>query len=109
MTYRGASFEEKIDAALSNYFRVGNLTALRELALLWVADRVDIADPALLERVLVNLLSSRPRPDVRPVRAPRQSAGHSGARRHATIRRRRAGPDAGAGPGRGHARHDDPR
>jgi two-component system, OmpR family, sensor histidine kinase KdpD len=34
---------EKIDAALSNYFRVGNLTALRELALLWVADRVDAA------------------------------------------------------------------
>jgi two-component system sensor histidine kinase KdpD len=32
---------EKIDAALSNYFREGNLTALRELALLWVADRVD--------------------------------------------------------------------
>ena len=32
---------EKIDAALSNYFRVGNLTALRELALLWVADRVE--------------------------------------------------------------------
>ncbi|WP_436790364.1 ATP-binding protein [Yinghuangia sp. YIM S10712] len=32
---------EKVDAALANYFRVGNLTALRELALLWVADRVD--------------------------------------------------------------------
>ncbi|HEV2346873.1 MAG TPA: ATP-binding protein [Actinocrinis sp.] len=32
---------EKVDAALSNYFRVGNLTALRELALLWTADRVD--------------------------------------------------------------------
>ncbi len=32
---------EKIDAALSRYFRVGNLTALRELALLWVADRVE--------------------------------------------------------------------
>jgi len=31
----------KVDAALSNYFRVGNLTALRELALLWVADRVE--------------------------------------------------------------------
>ncbi|WP_231158530.1 DUF4118 domain-containing protein [Streptomyces sp. CNZ748] len=31
----------KVDAALSNYFRPGNLTALRELALLWVADRVD--------------------------------------------------------------------
>ncbi|MEJ5867066.1 ATP-binding protein [Pseudokineococcus sp. 5B2Z-1] len=34
---------EKVDAALSQYFRVGNLTALRELALLWVADRVDAA------------------------------------------------------------------
>jgi two-component system sensor histidine kinase KdpD len=32
---------EKVDAALSNYFRVGNLTALRELALLWLADKVD--------------------------------------------------------------------
>jgi two-component system sensor histidine kinase KdpD len=32
---------EKIDAALNNYFRAGNLTALRELALLWLADRVD--------------------------------------------------------------------
>ena len=34
---------EKVDAALSNYFRVGNLTALRELALLWIADKVDEA------------------------------------------------------------------
>jgi two-component system sensor histidine kinase KdpD len=34
---------ERIDAALSNYFRLGNLSALRELALLWVADRVDEA------------------------------------------------------------------
>jgi len=34
---------EKIDAALANYFRTGNLTALRQLALLWVADRVDEA------------------------------------------------------------------
>src|ERR1700744_3168411 len=34
---------EKIDAALNNYFRPGNLTALRELALLWLADQVDIA------------------------------------------------------------------
>ncbi|WP_105968600.1 sensor histidine kinase [Streptomyces geranii] len=32
---------DKVDAALANYFRPGNLTALRELALLWVADRVD--------------------------------------------------------------------
>jgi two-component system sensor histidine kinase KdpD len=34
---------EKVDAAMSHYFRVGNLTALRELALLWTADRVDEA------------------------------------------------------------------
>jgi two-component system sensor histidine kinase KdpD len=32
---------DKIDASLSNYFRSGNLTALRELALLWLADRVE--------------------------------------------------------------------
>ncbi len=34
---------DKIDAALRNYFRPGNLTALRELALLWLADQVDAA------------------------------------------------------------------
>ncbi|WP_045877194.1 ATP-binding protein [Pseudofrankia sp. DC12] len=32
---------DKVDAALANYFRVGNLTALRELALLWVAGKVE--------------------------------------------------------------------
>jgi two-component system, OmpR family, sensor histidine kinase KdpD len=32
---------DKVDAALHNYFRVGNLTALRELALLWLADKVE--------------------------------------------------------------------
>ncbi len=31
----------RIDAALTHYFRPGNLTALRELALLWLADRVE--------------------------------------------------------------------
>jgi two-component system sensor histidine kinase KdpD len=34
---------ERIDAALGNYFRPGNLGALRELALSWTADRVDEA------------------------------------------------------------------
>ena len=34
---------ERIDAALTNYFRTGNLTALREIALLWLADQVDAA------------------------------------------------------------------
>src|SRR5690349_9970925 len=32
---------DKVDTALANYFRAGNLGALRELALLWVADRVE--------------------------------------------------------------------
>ena len=32
---------ERVDAALGQFFREGNLTALRELALLWLADRVD--------------------------------------------------------------------
>jgi two-component system sensor histidine kinase KdpD len=62
---------ERIDAALGNYFRTGNLTALRELALLWVADRVDeelndyrerhsIAGPwETKERVVVSLTGSR--------------------------------------------------
>jgi two-component system sensor histidine kinase KdpD len=57
----------KIDAALGNFFRPGNLGALRELALLWLADRVDesldqykrdhdIAEPwETRERVLVAL------------------------------------------------------
>jgi two-component system, OmpR family, sensor histidine kinase KdpD len=34
---------DRIDASLTSFFRVGNLTALRELALLWLADRVDDA------------------------------------------------------------------
>jgi two-component system sensor histidine kinase KdpD len=41
---------EKIDAALTNYFREGNLAALRELALLWVADQVDVALEGYRER-----------------------------------------------------------
>ncbi|MCJ1680392.1 sensor histidine kinase KdpD [Streptomyces sp. APSN-46.1] len=41
MAHGNVYASDKVDAALSNYFRPGNLTALRELALLWVADRVD--------------------------------------------------------------------
>ncbi len=41
---------EKIDAALANYFRAGNLAALRELALLWVADKVDVGLEEYRER-----------------------------------------------------------
>ena len=41
---------EKVDAALTNYFREGNLGALRELALLWVADQVDVSLESYRER-----------------------------------------------------------
>ncbi len=41
---------ERIDAALTNFFRPGNLAALRELALLWLADRVDDEIQAYRER-----------------------------------------------------------
>ncbi len=41
---------DRVDAALSNYFRPGNLNALRELALLWTADRVDDALHAYREQ-----------------------------------------------------------
>ncbi len=34
---------ERVDAALSSYFRFANLAALRELAQLWVDD--DVPDP----------------------------------------------------------------
>ena len=42
MTHGNIYAAEKVDSALGNYFRVGNLTALRELALVWLADRVDV-------------------------------------------------------------------
>ena len=41
---------DRVDAALSNFFRQGNLAALRELALLWLADRVDDELQAYRER-----------------------------------------------------------
>lgn len=41
MAHGNIYVKDKIDAALGHYFRVGNLTALRELALLWLADKVD--------------------------------------------------------------------
>lgn len=41
MAHGNVYAQDKVDAALSQYFREGNLTALRELALLWLADHVD--------------------------------------------------------------------
>ena len=41
MTHGHVYPADRVDAALGNYFRTGNLIALRELALLWLADKVD--------------------------------------------------------------------
>ncbi|UBU12158.1 sensor histidine kinase [Nonomuraea gerenzanensis] len=81
---------ERVDAALANYFRVGNLTALRELALLWVADKVDEqlgryrSDHAIArtwetrERVVV-ALTGGPEGDTLVRRAARIAARSKGA------------------------------
>lgn len=71
MTHGDIYPPDRIEAALTHYFRVGNLTALRELALLWLADRVEeglqryrtehgIAAPwETRERILVGLTGGR--------------------------------------------------
>ena len=81
---------EKIDAALTNYFRPGNLTALRELALLWVVERVDeglqryrdehgITQPwEARERIVVGLTGG-PEGDTLIRRAARVAARTAGA------------------------------
>ena len=76
---------ERIDAALGNYFRAGNLGALRELALLWVADRVDDAAPGV---------SRAPRD-----RAPLGDARARARGAHRARRRRPARPPRGADGG----------
>ena len=97
---------EKVDAALGNYFRVGNLGALRELALMWVADQVDdvlqdyrerhgIAAPwETRERVVVALTGApsgeQPHPPGGPHRQPRQGRPPRRARRGRRRPRRRA-------------------
>lgn len=41
---------DRVDAATANYFRIGNLAALRELTLLWLADQVDLGLEAYRQR-----------------------------------------------------------
>ena len=80
---------ERIDAALSNYFRLGNLTALRELALLWLADEVDSALQRLPRRARHrgHLAGAR----ARRRRAHRRPRGRDALRRGARIAARSAG------------------
>ncbi|MFI0722815.1 universal stress protein [Streptomyces sp. NPDC021224] len=80
---------ERIDDAMAHYFRAGNLTALREIALLWTADRVEeallryrrdhgIQQPwSTRERVLV-ALSGGPEGDTLVRRAKRTASRGAG-------------------------------
>ena len=88
---------EQIDASLTQYFRVGNLTALRELALLWLADRVDDA---------LTTLPARPPDRVAVARARarrRRGHGRTGGR-HAAAPRRADRPARGGLRAAGRAR-----
>jgi two-component system sensor histidine kinase KdpD len=81
---------DRIDAALGNYFRVGNLTALRELALLWLAEKVDdqldryraehqISQPWETRERVVVALTGGPEGDTLVRRAARIAARTKGA------------------------------
>ncbi|HMJ78746.1 MAG TPA: ATP-binding protein [Iamia sp.] len=91
---------EKVDAALGNYFREGNLGALRELALLWVADRVDESLHAYRERHgIVTVWEARERVMVALTGAP---GGDRLVRRAARIAGRLKSPLVGV-----HVRRSD--
>jgi two-component system, OmpR family, sensor histidine kinase KdpD len=82
---------EKIDAALGNYFRIGNLTALRELALLWLADKVDEQlDRYRAEHEIVETWEARERVVVALTGGPE---GETLIRRAARIAARTKGAD----------------
>jgi two-component system sensor histidine kinase KdpD len=84
---------EKIDAALGNYFRTGNLTALRELALLWLADKVeDQLDKYRAEHGIDATWETRERVVVALTGGPE---GATLIRRAARIAARSAAPRAG--------------
>jgi two-component system sensor histidine kinase KdpD len=85
---------EKIEQALSNFFRIGNLSTLRELALRATADEVgdqnaefrqrEGLEPALIpERVMACMSSSPAAPRV--IRAGARIAGRMGARWYAVY------------------------
>ncbi|CAM5374210.1 hypothetical protein SCALM49S_01226 [Streptomyces californicus] len=118
---------DKMDAALSNYFRPGNLTALRELALLWVADRVDEylqqyrgehnirTTWQARERIVVGLTGGARGPHSHPPRLPdgRQGLRQRDPRRLHRPQRRPdlrlpEGADGPAHPGRGPGRQLPP-
>ena len=85
---------EKVDAALGNYFRLGNLGALRELALLWVADRVeDSLQDYMAQHGITSSWETRERVLVAVTGAP---GGDDLIRRAARMARRTKGDLIGA-------------
>jgi two-component system, OmpR family, sensor histidine kinase KdpD len=85
---------EKVDAALANYFRLGNLGALREIALLWVADRVeDSLQRYRVQHGITNTWETRERVLVALTGAP---GGEDLIRRAARMARRTKGDLVGA-------------
>jgi two-component system sensor histidine kinase KdpD len=90
----------KIDAALANYFRPGNLAALRELALLWVADRVeDSLQQYMLDHGITRPWETRERVVVAMSGAP---GGDALIRRASRMAQRTKGELLGV-----HVRNDD--
>ncbi len=82
---------DRIDAALSNYFRPGNLAALRELALLWLADRVDEGLASYREGNRID--ASRPARERIVVGLPGGPEGEALIRRGARLLNRVSGID----------------
>ncbi|MFJ6028490.1 ATP-binding protein [Pseudarthrobacter sp. NPDC092424] len=103
------SSREEADSALAGDFRPGTLAALRELALIWLAERVDagLADYRVARNIrdswparekLVVGLSGRPRDQALLRRAARMLAAAAGGELHAVhIRTAAAGSDARTG------------
>lgn len=82
---------EKVDAALANYFRPGNLTALRQLALLWVADRVDEALQSYRsEHGIGGVWETRERVVVALTGGPRRHSHPAGRAHRRPVGRRRS-------------------
>lgn len=86
--------QEEADLALAGDFRTGTLTALRELALLWLAERVDagLSDYRTLNKIrdswqtrekIVVGLSGKPEDQALIRRAARMLAGAAGGELHA--------------------------
>ncbi|GIH94250.1 sensor histidine kinase [Planobispora siamensis] len=100
---------QEIDAALSSYFREGNLTALRQLALLWLAGRVDeqleryraehgIAAPWRVRERVVVALTGGPEGETLIRRAARIAGRSRGADLLAVHVTRAGGGLSGASP-----------